>query len=352
MKILYIDTSLDGHHLGYLSALIRGKEENSVLIVPELVADLGCKQYVFKNKETRSRNFNKFYHFINEIYKIAYAENPDIIHFLTGDIFYRFFGWGLFKFRKYKTIVTLHWIRTVFLEKLSTKLICRQITSVVVHSEYMKEYLQQQEILNVTNIESPNFNNIKVDSKQVRNDLGLNDNVPVIACIGNTRFDKGLDILLEALKGVKEPFKLLIAGKEEAFDEKFILKEASSYKDKLILRLHYLTDRELAEVIAGSDIIALPYRKNFNGASGPLVEGVCFEKCIIGSNHGNLGKTIRDNHLGYVFETENTMSLRNTIEKALSSKFCADKIYETYRCRLNTATFKEKYESLYNNVLL
>ncbi len=351
MKILYIDTSLDGHHLGYLSALIRGKEENSVLIAPELVADLGCKQYVFKNKETRSRNFNKFYHFINEIYKIAYAENPDIIHFLTGDIFYRFFGWGLFKFRKYKTIVTLHWIRTVFLEKLSTKLICRQITSVVVHSEYMKEYLQQQEILNVTNIEYPNFNNIKVDVKQVRNDLGLNDNVPVIACIGNTRFDKGLDILLKALKVVKEPFKLLIAGKSEAFDEKFILKETSSYKDKLILHLHYLTDREFAEVIAASDIIALPYRKKFNGASGPLVEGVYLGKCIIGPNHGNLGKTIRDNHLGYVFETESIVSLKNTMEKALRSRFYTDKVYETYRGQLNVATFKKNHEILYRKVL-
>lgn len=51
-----------------------------------------------------------------------------------------------------------------------------------------------------------------------------------------------------------------------------------------------MTDREFAEVIAASDIIALPYRKKFNGASGPLVEGVYLGKCIIGPNHGNLGK--------------------------------------------------------------
>ncbi|MEQ2724411.1 glycosyltransferase family 4 protein [Phascolarctobacterium faecium] len=351
MKILYIDTSLDGHHLGYLAALISGREEDSILVLPKLIENIKCKQYLLKNKEKRSRNFKKFYLFINEIYEIVRAENPDVIHFLTGDIFYRFFGWGLFKFRKYKTIITLHWIRTGFLERVSTKLICRQITSVVVHSEYMKKYLWQQEILNVINIEYPNFNNIKVDAKQVRNDLGLNDNAPVIACIGNTRFDKGLDILLKALKGVKEPFKLLIAGKSEAFDEKFILKETSSYKDKLILHLHYLTDRELAEVIAASDIIALPYRKKFNGASGPLVEGVYLGKCIIGPNHGNLGKTIRDNHLGYVFETESIVSLKNTMEKALRSRFYTDKVYETYRGHLNVATFKKNHEILYRKVL-
>ena len=35
MKIMYIDTSVDGHHITYMSALIESRVNNCVLVIPE-----------------------------------------------------------------------------------------------------------------------------------------------------------------------------------------------------------------------------------------------------------------------------------------------------------------------------
>ena len=49
--------------------------------------------------------------------------------------------------------------------------------------------------------------------------------------------------------------------------------------------------------INACDYIVLPYRYSFDGASGPLVDGVIADKIIIGANHGSLGNLINNNNL-------------------------------------------------------
>lgn len=62
-------------------------------------------------------------------------------------------------------------------------------------------------------------------------------------------------------------------------------------KIKLKLICVFLSEEEFAYASEAADIIVLPYRKIFSGASGPLGEGVWKRKCIVGPMEGNLGYT-------------------------------------------------------------
>ena len=106
----------------------------------------------------------------------------------------------------------------------------------------------------------------------------------------------------------------------------------------------------LAAAISASDYIVLPYRKSFNGASGPLGEGVSFGKCIIGSDHGNLGFTINTYHLGYTFKSENVDDLSNVITQALSVPFSEDEQYMKYQKLLNPDHFRLEYKTIYEQL--
>ena len=202
------------------------------------------------------------------------------------------------------------------------------------------------------------FDRIMADPKQkgafekeyAKQALGLDIHLPVIGSIGATREEKGLDILLSALSIVEEPFQLLIAGKEAAFDGKFIGEHSKAYQNRVHTILRFLSEEELALAFCASDIICLPYRRSFDGASGPLGEGVALGNCIIGPKHGNLAKTIRENHLGYLFESENVEDLGKVLSRALKSTFIPDDKYRSYQASLSPKSFGEKYNQLYRSV--
>lgn len=351
MKIVYIDTGIQGHNLIYSTSLIEERKDCSVAILPEYVDDLSCKQYKFKHVDFQKRKIREYLDWLNELFSYVEKEKPDIVHFLTGDVFYRYFGLGLEKFKRYKTVITLHWIRYGFLETISSKMICKKANVVVVNSTFLKKQLNERRLHNIVHIEYPQFNKIESHHIEACRFWGINEKIKTLACIGSTRYDKGIDILLDALNKVKAPFQLLIAGQPRAFDEEFINSKVGNYKKNVCLNLHYLSDEELSYAIAASDIIVLPYRKSFNGASGPLGEGVSSGKCILGANHGNLGFTILENHLGYTFDSESIDSLANTLELALIEDFKLDDKYIAFQKMLDPKLFKRAYECLYETLV-
>lgn len=345
MKIVYVDTALDGHHLSYLRKLVENNNYESVVIAPDYVESLLCKQIT--SQPRGKRTLSTHMKWIKEVYQIIVKENPDIVHFLYGDVFYRFFGCGLQYFRKYRVILTLHWTRSGILGWISTWLISKKTNYIVVHTEYIKNYFFQKGIKNVEHIEYPQFNCCKIDSEEAKRYWELRSDVPVIACIGGTRYDKGLDILLDSLQKVCNPFQLLIAGKEEAFDEQYIQGKVKTFADRVITCLKYLDEQELNMALNASDIIVLPYRKVFDGASGPLGEGVWLRKRIVGPRHKSLGNIIETNELGATFECENIDDLSSVLERVLSEEVITGEKYEKYRETLNPSYFVKKYNELY-----
>lgn len=355
MKLLLIDSRLDGHHITYLNALIEAGIDNKFEVSIALPsADRRFAEdiiiYELKSCNGHKLGYAKFILEINSIIKKA---KPDIVHFLFADALFRYFAFGL-KHKHIKTIVTCHQIRRSLLRDLSYRMFGKKVDAVVVHTEKLKIDFNRLNIKNTYHIEYPRFyeHPNMISCKYARDWLRLPIcNEKVLLAIGGTRFDKGLDILLAALKNVTKPFHLIIAGKEEGFTRGFIEEQIKSYRKNVTLFLGYLSDEKFHMCMAAADIIVLPYKQSFDGASGPLGEGVWCFKEIIGSNHKSLGEIINNNHLGKTFECENIESLSQVLNLVLDKEWIPDEKYQSYRNSIDKRVFQRMYVELYKRMI-
>lgn len=350
MKVLFVESALSGHRKIYHKALIEGIGlENSVLITSTAEDDIHCIQVVDDAVDLRPRKIGDYLSWLKHIKKAADEHNVDIIHFLDGDLLYRFCGIKLNQLCRYKIIVTFHHVRDDWIHMFSIRQICRKITGAVVHTDYLRNRLCN--LANIRLIDYPYFPScpdlLIPERKESRTYFDLDDSGTVLLALGGTRFEKGVDILLNSLKGVaQEDVVLLIAGKEEYFKRED-LEAIDTGRVKVVYCLKQLTDEEWNRALSASDIVVLPYRKSFAGASGPLTDAVWFKKPVIGKDDNSIGDLIRGNGLGWTFEAENAEDLTHVINSAAEAEFVLGKKYLRFRDRISVDNFRRKYAELY-----
>lgn len=343
MKVLFVETMLLGHHVPYVQALSSGEKYESVIIAPEKIPGINKKQVIFPKMSFDTKKVRDYLSCLSFIEKIADQENADIIHFLDGDKIMRYFGIGMRRLSQHRPVViTYHHYFAGILRKLSYMMMCRSTTPVVHTTEFQK-ILENYGISRVMHIEYPSF--LKRTEKTVKNDI------PVIGMFGGTRYDKGLDILMKALSRVQAPFRLIVAGREADFTESDIEKMCAPFRDRVTLDLRFLSEDELSAYWDRTDLVVLPYRAIFDGASGQLTEGVNRGIPIIGPSHGSLGDIIRSNHLGETFRTEDCEDLAQKIEMMLRTPFGYDDFAKRYQKEMDPSRFCEDYLNLYNGLL-
>ena len=349
MKVLLVDTACDGHHISYISSLLDAlKNDECKLISPEKIP-VDCDQTIC-NRDFKKKQYRDYFALMSMVLSVAREFKPDIVHFLYGDYFYRFFGVGLGQIKNSRIVMTFHSIRRGKLLDISLhNLFFHAADMSVVHTKALLDEVKEMGVNKVQRIDYPCFmKQCEKTKDECCRKIGLATDVPVLGVYGSTRYDKGLDLLLEALNKVEHPFQLLIAGKAEAFDEAYISEHTVKYSDSVHMKLEYLTDDDLQECMNAADIIVLPYRRIFNGASGPLTDGVFMGKRVIAASHGSLGSVVTENHLGVVFETENITSLAEAISHELSLK---EQIMDAeafeYIKLLSPELFKDRYMNLY-----
>lgn len=345
MKVLFIETNLKGHHISYLNSIIEPYSDGVVCLPEDSTEVEQIKKYIVSADKK-----NKLWYFkwISEINKIVKEEKPDIVHFLYGDDLYRF--WGINFPKNVKKVITCHQVRRSRLRDLAYKRISSNVDAVVVHTDKLKKDFETLKIKNVCHIEYPHFGDTTIITES-KEKLGIKGDTKVILAIGATHAYKGLDFLLEALNNVKQSFVLLVAGAEKSFDESYIDEHTKSYAMSVKKVLKFLSDEEFSLCLNAADIVCLPYRKSFDGASGPLGEGVALGKMIVGANHGSLGQIIELNHLGYTFETENVNALAEVLDEALSTEWKPDEKYLAYKELISPRRFQREYAELYKQVI-
>lgn len=350
-KILLVDACQNGHHRAYMNELAYGLKGWEVYTIFPLTI-LGVKKSYVISINMQSGKLKDYLILIKMVHKVVNEVNPDIVHFLTGDYIFRFAGIGLrWAVQQGKIVITFHHFRTGLVRNLWTYSILHEVDYCVVHSDVIKKQLNKFRIDNVQSVDYPYFNEISNKNPEtIKKQLNIPLNKMVLGVFGAMRYDKGLDILLQALNMVESEVYILIAGKGATFDRKYIVEHYKRDINKIMVVEKFITDEEMADYINASNIIVLPYRKVFNGASGPLIEGVMHGKAIIGPNHGVLGHIIQNNKLGYIFEAENIESLSSTIEKAVNSKFVIENEYVKYQAKLDKANFINSYIMIYETV--
>lgn len=346
MKILYVDFNTTGHHLVYFREIMKINDINSVLVLPQITEKIAVKQYEIPQL-SRNMSFSQYCVFLKALNNIINAENPSFVHILSGDMLYRFFGYRLGSI-KCPVVITFHHMEFLWFKRISYRFICLQIRYGIVHTEYIYNQLTQMNIHNIFHIEYPYLEEVKkYDISVFKKNFGISMNEKVFLAFGETRYDKGLDILLKAFSCIKEAFYLIIAGKATDITECEIDKLTKKYQNRVIKILNFIDDDLMYQLFAMSDIVVLPYRKKFAGASGPLTTAVAYEKMIIGSNINSIGSIIRNNHLGYLFECEDYESLRFTIEKAIAADFIYDEKAKKYQEAISKKLFLNNYRRLY-----
>ena len=210
-RVLYVDISLQGHRSNYLKALV-GINNQSLALLPSMYEEAQCEQIVMTSGYDKKRSIKNYFKWIKEIQQIAESKNVDCVHFLCGDVLYRFFGLGLNKIKK-PIVVTYHHMLFEGLRDVSLKRIFNATDYGIVHTEYLKNELEKRGIRNAKQLEYPVFNQVELEDQTA---LKRRLNIPLdkicIVAIGATARYKGLDILLEALKKVSNPFYFVANG--------------------------------------------------------------------------------------------------------------------------------------------
>jgi glycosyltransferase involved in cell wall biosynthesis len=148
----------------------------------------------------------------------------------------------------------------------------------------------------------------KISKDEARKELGIKKEELVLLFFGFIRKYKGLDILLDAMKILKDnkhPFKLLIAGEfygdENVYTEQI---EKLGIKDNLILHTNFITDSQVKYYLCAADVVVQPYRNATQSGVTPLAYH--FEKPMIVTNVGGLPYLVPDNKAGLVAEPNAT----------------------------------------------
>ena len=342
MNVLFIVEGIGGHNISYLRALSQTKLYKSVIITPVYISEIDAEQIVYDDIVFPNKSFIKYKKWIMFIINESKKKKYDVFHFIDGDTIMRFFGLGISKIVADKHLITFHHFFSGLIRKVSYKCMLKCGIQAVVHTDNIKKQLEKIINRNVNKVDYPSFTVTTPINKKA-------NKIPILGAFGATRYEKGLDILLSALECVNNPFVLLIAGAETEIKKSYIDNFIPKIKGKVICDLKFLSEDELKNYLDKTDIFVLPYRLNFDGASGPLADGVARRKMIIGSNHGSLGELIEQNHIGVTFEAENIDSLAHIIEQAITEPFVYDETALAYSQKLTVENFIYTYYKIYTN---
>jgi glycosyltransferase involved in cell wall biosynthesis len=155
----------------------------------------------------------------------------------------------------------------------------------------------------------------KIESQQK---LNIPKNKKVLLFFGFIRKYKGLDLLIEALKLLGNDYHLIICGEVYgSFDEYQAIIDKLDLNGQISLFNRYISDQEVADFFAASDVCVLPYRSATQ--SGIVGISYHFDLPVIASNVGSLKEMIADYNTGLMIEKPEPELIKNGIEKFFKS---------------------------------
>ncbi|MEP7252445.1 MAG: glycosyltransferase family 4 protein [Ginsengibacter sp.] len=146
----------------------------------------------------------------------------------------------------------------------------------------------------------------KISKDEARQKLSIDLNEKVILFFGFIRKYKGLDILLNAMKILRndpqtENIKLLIAGEFYGDEKNYTaLINEPSIKNNLIVHTQFISDSLVKYYLCAADCVVQPYRNATQSGVTPLAYH--FEVPMIVTNVGGLPSLVPDKKVGLVAE--------------------------------------------------
>lgn len=176
-------------------------------------------------------------------------------------------------------------------------------------------------------------------------DLGINNDIPIVSCLGGLRDYKGLDTACEAMALLNGKVQFLCAGPPHPAFDLSSLEKLMSTLPKALLIPRLLTNQEFSDYAYISDIILLPYRK-ITG-SGALLAALSFSRSVVASDLPYFREILANKTtVGLLVEKNNPQALANGILKLLK----IDKVDRQREAKLLAETFD--WDKVITNVLI
>ena len=354
MKILLCERDFSGHRRIYLSWLSKTEGLEFYSFAPENTGFAEDHFFAFRT-DSPLKSFGNYAAWVRQIGKIVRQNKIDAVHILDGDSLMRYFGYGLHTLGCDRVIITYHNFYAGTPRKISYRLMnFGKKHTCVVHSEKLRRQMTGAGLKNVSLCEYPAFDFDEFDAMNAalcRTQSGLLPDVPVIGIIGGISSYKNIVPFLHILRQSDREFQLLMLGRLTDITEQEIAEATAPYSHRVHSLFRPLTDDEYKRGIAASDIIYCIYRQDFNGASGPLTDGVCCRKMILSCSHGSLGDITTQNHLGLTADVSDEADILAKTQTALDKApgFGYDETAEAYRQRLRPRHFLETYKKIYES---
>jgi len=342
-KIVIIDYLHEGHHAVYASVLLRGllSAGYEVLFIgtPDLIEQIINIVKPEKNIEFVFIKARVLAGHLNEINKLLTLKDsiktiikfkPDVVHFLQLDRF--LLGISIIRFFLNNTqiVSTLHWCSLILdhritLKSLVNKFLFRHLlrkSKIITHSRSTNLMVRNAFKSNLYYAPYPihfttmNCNNSLNKKFTTRKELGLTESDKLLLCFGGARYDKGLDLAIEALTYLDSSYHLLIAGKEEDFSEAVLMEQAECHgvSNRIFFKMFFIEEEKVVDFFCASDFVLVPYKITFSGQSGPLVFAASIGVPVIGSSAPVISETINDYQLGEIFAPYNAFALASAIK--------------------------------------
>ena len=197
-----------------------------------------------------------------------------------------------------------------FIDKPFTKYFIKPVDAFVTMSEKVLNDLRLFTQKKATQVLHPLYDNFgeAVSKKEAQKFIGINETKHTILFFGFIRHYKGLDILLHAIKIIKEKnpnfynkLQVVLAGEYYEDEKKYTtLITDNKIEDAIITKTKFITDSEVKYYFCAADVVIQPYRNATQSGVTPLAYH--FNTPMIVTNVGALASNVPHGKVGLVCE--------------------------------------------------
>lgn len=244
------------------------------------------------------------------------------------------------------------------IQNIMIKFIVNQSTKISVANEYEKKIFEKFDNKNKSIIIKNGINLEELDSKNIYLKKKYNIEKKFILFLGRFHKVKGVDILINAIKKIKDEqmeldFKVVIMGADFGYEKQMLelIKKLKLENELLIIR-----NPQREEVIAAykeCEFLVLPSRWELSPLT-PL-EGFAFKKPVISTNVHGIPSTIQNNKNGILVPSEDVTTLANAIMELLENKQKRDEMgnegYQLVKNICNSRIMAERTFEIYQEAI-